>query len=84
MLDERSGSTGARSALSALENLKLWAGSGGGWVTRDAVLVLPDPLRPVSSHWLPLEQPFLFRAAQFDVISAGFKVRAGEGPGPGG
>ena len=80
MLGERSGSTGARSALSALENLRLWAGSRGGWVARDAVLVLPDPLRPVSSHWLP----FLFCAAQFDVISAGFKVRAGEGPGPGG
>lgn len=51
MLDERRGRTGTRPELSMLENLRVWVGPGEA---RGAMSMLPDPRRPVSSHWLPL------------------------------
>ena len=55
MLDERSGSMGTSSGLSVLKSLRLWMWARGGYVVSGATLMLPDPLRPVSSHWLPLQ-----------------------------
>lgn len=63
-------------------SLRLQVGARGGWVTGDAMAGAETPLRPMSSHWLPLWRPFLFCAAQFDVISPGFKVRAVMDLGP--